>query len=54
MGGKTLSSVDFLEIIARVSMSGSVTPMPGDYQGTTGKLRAETQNKIQIQINSKL
>ena len=54
MGGKSLSSVDFLEIIARVSMSGSVTPMSGDYQGTTGKFKVKTQNRAQIQINSKL
>lgn len=54
MEGKTLSSVDFLEIIARISASGSVTPLPGDYQGSTGKFNAKEQKKAKININIQL
>lgn len=54
MGPKTLSSVEFLEIIARISASGSVTPLPGDYQGSTGKFNAKEQKKAKININIEL
>jgi cytochrome c-type biogenesis protein CcmH len=54
MGSKTLSSVEFLEIIARISNSGSVTPLPGDYQGSTGKFNAKEQKKAKIDINIEL
>jgi len=54
MGPKNLSSVEFLEIIARISASGSVTPLPGDYQGSTGKFNAKEQKKAKININIKL
>lgn len=54
MGPKTLSSVEFLEIIARISASGSVTPLPGDYQGSTGKFNAKEQKKVKIHINIEL
>jgi cytochrome c-type biogenesis protein CcmH len=54
MGSKTLSSVEFLEIIARISGSGSVTPLPGDYQGSTGKFNAKEQKKAKIDINIEL
>jgi cytochrome c-type biogenesis protein CcmH len=54
MGSKTLSSVEFLEIIARISDSGSVTPLPGDYQGSTGKFNAKEQKKAKIDINIEL
>ena len=54
MGSKTLSSVEFLEIIARISASGSVTPLPGDYQGSTGKFNAKEQKKVKIHINIEL
>jgi cytochrome c-type biogenesis protein CcmH len=54
MGSKTLSSVEFLEIIARISDSGSVTPLPGDYQGSTGKFNAKEQKKVKIHINIEL
>ena len=54
MGPKNLSSVEFLEIIARISASGSVTPLPGDYQGSTGKFNAKEQKKAKININIEL
>lgn len=54
MGPKSLSSVEFLEIIARISASGSVTPLPGDYQGSTGKFNAKEQKKAKININIEL
>ena len=52
--GRSLSSIEFLEIIARVSISGEVTPLPGDYQGTTGKFNFKEQKKAKININNKL
>ena len=54
MGGKLLSSVDFLEVVARVSMSGSATPSPGDYQGSTGKIKMNRSRTVEIQINEKI
>lgn len=54
IGPKNLSSVEFLEIIARISASGSVTPLPGDYQGSTGKFNAKEQKKAKININIEL
>ena len=54
MGGKILSSVDFLEIFARVSVSGSATPSHGDYQGSTGKIKVQGSRTVKIQIDKKI
>lgn len=37
-GGKPLSSVDQVQVVARVSQSGSAIPAPGDLEGVSGAL----------------
>ena len=54
MSKKKLSSFEFVEIIARVSMSGLVTPSSGDYEGSTGKIRLKKEKIALIQINNQL
>jgi len=54
MSKKKLSSFEFVEIVARVSMSGLVTPSSGDYEGSTGKIRLKKEKIALIQINNQL
>ncbi|MFT6300662.1 MAG: cytochrome c-type biogenesis protein CcmH [Saprospiraceae bacterium] len=54
MSKKNLSSFEFVEVVARVSMSGLVTPSSGDYEGSTGKIRLKKGKVALIQINKQL
>ncbi|MGV6808129.1 MAG: c-type cytochrome biogenesis protein CcmI [bacterium] len=54
-GGRKLSSAETIELVARVSSSGNVTPSPGDLQGQTGALSmAEAAKGVVLVIDSRL
>ena len=44
--GRNLSSVPRVEIVARVSRSGSVTPGPGDVEGISAPLQPKAQKQV--------
>lgn len=51
----TLSGADSVEVVARVSFSGSATPSPGDFVGTLGPLDpAEQSSGIDLQITDRI
>lgn len=55
MGGQQLSSVDIVEVVARVSMTGSAIPSEGDYQGSSGALKmTDSSQVIQLVIDHQL
>lgn len=41
-GGKSLSSVSAIQVVARVSSTGSAIPSEGDYEGVTGEVAVST------------
>ncbi len=45
-GGKLLSSVEKVEVVARVSINGSATPAEGDFEGSTGAFILGDQAEI--------
>jgi len=45
-GGKLLSSVETIEVVARLSVSGSATPAEGDLEGSTGALKIADHGEI--------
>jgi cytochrome c-type biogenesis protein CcmH len=54
-GGKLLSSVETIEVVARLSVSGSATPAEGDLEGSTGALKiAEHTEIVAVVIDHKL
>jgi cytochrome c-type biogenesis protein CcmH len=44
--GRNLSSAPRVEIVARVSRSGSVTPGPGDVEGISPPLQPKSQTQV--------
>lgn len=44
-GGKQLSSVDTVEVVARVSITGSAIPSEGDLEGSSGALKIDGSNQ---------
>ena len=58
-GGKSLSSASSIQVVARVSSTGSAIPSEGDYEGLTGKVAASTLSdgkaqEIPVLIDRKL
>jgi len=54
-GGKLLSSVDVVEVVARLSVSGSATPAEGDLEGSSGALKiADHTEIVAVVIDHKL
>jgi cytochrome c-type biogenesis protein CcmH len=45
-GGKLLSSVETVEVVARLSVSGSATPAEGDLEGSTGALKIADHGEV--------
>jgi cytochrome c-type biogenesis protein CcmH len=55
IGGQSLSSVAMVEVVARVSTTGSAIPSDGDFEGSTGKLEMNNDKKlIQVVIDRQL
>lgn len=48
-GGAPLSSIDSVEVVARVSLSGSAIPSAGDLEGVTGELEMGNR-KVPVQV----
>lgn len=48
-GGELLSSIDSVEVVARVSLSGSAIPSAGDLEGVTGELEMRN-HKVPVQV----
>ncbi|MDX2464943.1 MAG: c-type cytochrome biogenesis protein CcmI [Porticoccus sp.] len=46
VGGLSLSSVALVEVVARVSTTGSAIPSDGDLEGSTGKLEMNNDKKL--------
>ena len=46
VGGLSLSSVALVEVVARVSTTGSAIPSDGDLEGSTGKLEMNNDQKL--------
>lgn len=56
-GGSVLSSAERVEVVARVSSSGSVTPQPGDLQGVSDKLvlvNGKLEQPLVLEIDTRL
>ncbi|MEH6469212.1 MAG: c-type cytochrome biogenesis protein CcmI, partial [Porticoccus sp.] len=54
-GGKLLSSVETVEVVARLSVSGSATPAEGDFEGSSGALKiADHTEIVAVVIDHKL
>ncbi|MEH6529600.1 MAG: c-type cytochrome biogenesis protein CcmI, partial [Porticoccus sp.] len=54
-GGKLLSSVETVEVVARLSVSGSATPAEGDLEGSSGALKiADHTEIVAVVIDHKL
>ena len=54
-GGKPLSAATDIQLVARVSSSGSVAPQAGDLQGETGQLTIQQAREgVELVIDNQL